>query len=41
MALVEGCALELMTFLWRAWTHCEIKLVNQIRSYERKFLLVL
>jgi len=35
MVLVEGCALELMTFLWRVWTRCEIRLVNQIGSYER------
>jgi len=25
MVLVEGCALELMTFLWRVWTLCEIR----------------
>lgn len=34
MALVEGCASELMTFLWRAWTRCEIRLSNPIGSYE-------
>jgi len=34
MVLVEGCASELMTFLWRAWTRCEIRLVNQIESYK-------
>lgn len=35
MVLVEGCASELMTFLWRAWTRCEIRLANWIGSYER------
>lgn len=35
MVLVEGCASELMTFLWRAWTRCEIRLANQIGNYER------
>lgn len=35
MVLVEGCASELTIFLWRAWTRCEIRVANQIGSYER------
>lgn len=35
MVLVEGCASELMIFLWKAWTRCEIKVADQIGSYER------
>jgi len=41
MVSVEGCALELTTFHWRAWTRCEIRIANHrseaTSALEREF----